>query len=78
MNIISAHGATPPKELFEGEDAAVAKKEAKLEYADGLDDVNEEIWALLSGTETRLSADHYASVSLPFRHTLQGAGYGRV
>lgn len=39
------------KELFEGEDAAVAKKEAKLEYADGLDDVNEDL-GVMSGTET--------------------------
>jgi Type III restriction enzyme, res subunit len=31
------------KELFEGEDAAVAKKETKLEYAVGLENVNEDL-----------------------------------
>ncbi|MFM8279236.1 MAG: restriction endonuclease [Candidatus Limnocylindrus sp.] len=31
------------KELFEGEEDAVASKEAKLEYAPGLDDVNEDL-----------------------------------
>src|SRR5690606_22784840 len=31
------------KELFEGEDEAIAKKEAKLEYAKGLEDVNKEL-----------------------------------
>ncbi|WP_458759169.1 GIY-YIG nuclease family protein [Afipia sp. TerB] len=31
------------KELFEGEDAAVAKKETGLEYANDLDDVNEDL-----------------------------------
>ena len=34
------------KELFEGEDEAVAKKEAKLEYAAGLEDVNEDLSVL--------------------------------
>lgn len=34
------------KELFEGEDDAVSKKEAKLEYAAGLDDVNEDLTVL--------------------------------
>jgi hypothetical protein len=34
------------KELFEGEDEAVFKKEAKLEYAAGLEDVNEDLGAL--------------------------------
>src|SRR5207249_4339228 len=31
------------KELFEGEEEAVAKKEAKLEYGKGLEDVNEDL-----------------------------------
>lgn len=31
------------KELFEGEEEAVAKKEARLEYAAGLEDVNEDL-----------------------------------
>jgi len=39
------------KELFEGEDDAVAKKEAKLEYAAGLEDVNEDL-TVLSEKET--------------------------
>lgn len=34
------------KELFEGEEDAVAKKEAKLEYADGLRDVNDDLGEL--------------------------------
>ncbi|MDP2881213.1 MAG: restriction endonuclease [Azonexus sp.] len=39
------------KELFEGEDEAVAKKEAKLEYAGGLEDMNEDL-TVLSEKET--------------------------
>lgn len=39
------------KELFEGEEEAVAKKEAKLEYAAGLEDMNEDL-AVLSEKET--------------------------
>jgi hypothetical protein len=39
------------KELFEGEEDAVAKKEAKLEYAAGLEDVNEDL-GVLSEKET--------------------------
>ena len=39
------------KELFEGEEEAVAKKEAKLEYAAGLADVNEDL-SELSEQET--------------------------
>ena len=31
------------KELFEGEEEAIAKKEAQLEYASGLDEVNEDL-----------------------------------
>ena len=34
------------KELFEGEDEAVAKKEAKLEYAGGLEEMNEDFTVL--------------------------------
>ncbi len=34
------------KELFEGEDSAIAKKEASLEYADELEDVNEDLGVL--------------------------------
>jgi hypothetical protein len=34
------------KELFEGEEESVAKKEAKLEYAAGLEDVNEDLTVL--------------------------------
>jgi len=39
------------KELFEGEEEAVAKKEAKLEYASGLEDMNEDL-TVLSERET--------------------------
>jgi hypothetical protein len=39
------------KELFEGEEDAVAKKEAKLEYASTLEDVNEDL-SVLSEKET--------------------------
>src|SRR5262249_40838627 len=39
------------KELFEGEEEAVAKKEAKLEYGSGLEDVNEDL-TILSEKET--------------------------
>ena len=39
------------KELFEGEEDAVSKKEAKLEYAAGLDEVNEDL-NVLSQKET--------------------------
>jgi hypothetical protein len=39
------------KELFEGEEAAVSKKEAKLEYAAGLEEVNEDL-TVLSQKET--------------------------
>src|SRR5690606_21380994 len=39
------------KELFEGEEEAVAKKEAKLEYDPGLDGVNEDL-NVLSNDET--------------------------
>ncbi len=39
------------KELFEGEEEAVAKKEAKLEYAGGLEDINEDL-TVLSEKET--------------------------
>jgi hypothetical protein len=39
------------KELFEGEEEAVAKKEAKLEYAVALEDVNEDL-GVLSEKET--------------------------
>jgi hypothetical protein len=34
------------KELFEGEEEAIAKKEAKLEYAAGLEDMNEDLGVL--------------------------------
>lgn len=39
------------KELFEGEEEAVSKKEAKLEYAVGLNDLNEDL-SVLSQNET--------------------------
>src|SRR6202008_3229554 len=39
------------KELFEGEEEAVAKKETKIEYAASLEDVNEDL-GVLSEKET--------------------------
>lgn len=39
------------KELFEGEEEAVAKKEARLEYANGLENMNEDL-SVLSEKET--------------------------
>jgi hypothetical protein len=39
------------KELFEGEDSAIAVKEAKIEYGSGLDDLNEDL-NVLSEKET--------------------------
>lgn len=39
------------KELFEGEEDAVARREARIEYATGLEDVNEDL-AVLSEDET--------------------------
>ena len=65
------------KELFEGEDEAVAKKEAKLEYAAGLEDVNEDLERAL-GEGDRVPAHHHQGVPLPLRHAVQGAGHGRV
>lgn len=43
------------KELFEGEEEAVAKKEASLEYATALEEVNEDL-SELSATETEFLA----------------------
>ncbi len=65
------------KELFEGEDDTIAKKETKLEYATDLAGVNEDLGEL-SEAGDRLSADHHQGVPLPFRHTVQGAGDGRI
>ena len=44
-------GEMTAKELFEGEEDAVAKKLVKLEYASGLEEVNEDL-TVLSQTET--------------------------
>lgn len=58
------------KELFEGEDEAVAKKEARMEYAVGLEGVNEEL-GLLSSKETEflpITAKAYLYLSgTPFK-----------
>ena len=64
------------KELFEGEEEAVAKK-SKLEYAAALEDVNEDL-SVLSEKETEFLPDHDQSLPLPFRNTIQSAGHGRV
>ena len=63
------------KELFEGEEEAVAKKEAKLEYASGLEDVNEDL-SELSEKETEflpITTKAYLYLSgTPFRALATG------
>ena len=63
------------KELFEGEEDAVAKKEAKAEYATDLDDVNEGL-AVLSSKETEflpITAKAYLYLSgTPFKALATG------
>jgi hypothetical protein len=63
------------KELFEGEEEAVAKKEAKLEYATGLKDVNEDL-SMLSVKETEflpITTKAYLYLSgTPFRALATG------
>jgi hypothetical protein len=63
------------KELFEGEEEAVAKKEAKLEYASGLEHVNEDL-SELSEKETEflpITTKAYLYLSgTPFRALATG------
>jgi hypothetical protein len=63
------------KELFEGEEAAVARKEANLEYTAGLEDVNEDL-SELSENETDflpISTKAYLYLSgTPFRALATG------
>ena len=63
------------KELFEGEEEAVAKKETKLEYATGLEDVNEDL-SELSEKETEflpITTKAYLYLSgTPFRALATG------
>ncbi len=63
------------KELFEGEDDEVAKKETKLEYAAGLEQVNEDL-AVLSEEETEflpITTNAYLYLSgTPFRALATG------
>lgn len=63
------------QELFEGEEEAVARKEAKLEYAAGLADVNEDL-AVLSEKETEflpITTKAYLYLSgTPFRALATG------
>src|SRR5215831_15892611 len=63
------------KELFEGEEEAIAKKEAKLEYTGGLEDVNEDL-AVLSENETEflpITTKAYLYLSgTPFRALATG------
>ena len=61
------------KELFEGEDDAVAKKETKLEYAADLER-STRTSSELSEQRGRVPADHDQGVPLPVRHAVQGAG----
>lgn len=63
------------KELFEGEDEAVAKKEAKLEYGVGLEDVNEDLGELSSAETEFLPITTRAYLYLsgtPFRALATG------
>ena len=63
------------KELFEGEEEAVSKKEAKLEYGRGLEDVNEDL-SELSEKETEflpITTKAYLYLSgTPFRALATG------
>jgi len=63
------------KELFEGEEEAVSRKEAKLEYAAGLEDVNEDL-TVLSEKETEflpITTKAYLYLSgTPFRALATG------
>ena len=63
------------KELFEGEDDAVAKKETRLEYAGALDGINEDL-SVLSGQETDflpITTDAYLYLSgTPFKALATG------
>ncbi|GMU82888.1 MAG: type III restriction endonuclease [Planctomycetota bacterium] len=63
------------KELFEGEEEAVAKKEAKLEYGSGLENVNEDL-SELSAKETEflpITTKAYLYLSgTPFRALATG------
>jgi len=63
------------KELFEGEEEAIAKKEAKLEYAAGLEDVNEDL-GVLNEKETEflpITTKAYLYLSgTPFRALASG------
>ena len=63
------------KELFEGEEEAVSKKEAKLEYGSGLEDVNEDL-SELSAKETEflpITTKAYLYLSgTPFRALATG------
>lgn len=63
------------KELFEGEEEAVSRKEAKLEYAAGLEDVNEDL-AILREKETEflpITTKAYLYLSgTPFRALATG------
>jgi hypothetical protein len=63
------------KELFEGEEEAIAKKEAKLEYAAGLEEVNEDL-GVLNEKETEflpITTKAYLYLSgTPFRALASG------
>ncbi|GAA0007269.1 hypothetical protein BRDID11002_72750 [Bradyrhizobium diazoefficiens] len=63
------------KELFEGEEEAVARKEAKLEYTPGLEDVNEDL-GVLSEKETEFLPITHQSLSLSLRHAFKALATG--
>jgi hypothetical protein len=65
------------KELFEGEEEAVAKKETKLEYAVGLEGINEDL-TVLSEKETEFLPITTKGLPVSLRHAVQGAGDRRV
>ena len=65
------------KELFEGEDDDVAKKELAAEYAAVLDDVRRRTRGAVR-RRGGLPADHHTGVPLPVRYAVQGAGDRRV
>ena len=63
------------KELFEGEEESIAKKETKLEYTAGLEHVNEDLGEL---SEQETDFHHHEGLLIPIRHTIQSAGHWRI
>ena len=57
------------KELFEGEEEAVAKKEARLEYAAGLEDMNEDFTVLWRRRPSFCPSPHGLTCTSPARRS---------